>query len=283
MIENLRKDDIVEKRLNSMFKPIHPDIEILFEKFGSNEAAFYHFAKNYVYFNNRFASGVISLASNIHASLAFDDHNEKGSIIAANIYAACDHEYHEHINGKDYTHAQLSKFFLSNLDRCIFGMNSYARPNAFGISDEIKAIANKVSTLYQMYMTKSEIETKDYKRLAQGLGFHMASEHMASSEYYTITRLAQFQFTSLYNKMQKPTDDVRFDKIEPWHWVGIHSTVEIEHFAAGLQSYRDSDGLFKKEDVLEGIELFTTLSTEFMTTTMNEINEIKKIAIIKYV
>lgn len=273
MTGNLNKNDKVERMLSELWSPIHPDILLMFELINGNEEALYHFMKNYWFFNNRFAAGVCALTANIHNSLGFDGHNERGSLIAANVYKACDHEYHELINGKEYTHAQLSKYFLRNLDALVFPQ-PFHRSGSFAPSDEIKKISYKVMDAYQAYMSKEEIESVDYKRLAKGLGFHMASEFIAAAEYHTITTFSAFQFITLYNKMQKPTNETGFENISPWHWVSIHATVEIEHFAASLKSYRDSEGLFDKNHVLDGIRLFQEISKEFMDITEKEIKQI---------
>ena len=252
MIDILNSDDIVENKLINMYSTHNKFIKDYFSEM--NEKEFLLWCIQYRHFNDIFAPCVISLASTIHIELNQLNHNVIGSEIAAGIYKACHHEYHENINGVEWTHSKLSKLFITTLAKII---DKDANINY--IHSDTADAQNSVKRGYLVKKWDDFPQKKMSTYLPFGLGFHMASEFLAANEFLTIDKETKRNFPNIYRAMQQ-----KIDGLAAWHWISIHSEVEVEHFKDALTSYKKSANLFPREVIAQGIDSFNELQKLFL-------------------
>jgi hypothetical protein len=219
-------------------------IENLFEKIGTDTDKLYAFLLAYRRFNDQFAPCVIRLASDVHLFFWNSNQNAVGSEIAAGIYKACHHEYHESYLGTEWTHGRLSDICISMLG------NSVGKMQKEIWSAKIDVINTKVR---EMYCEKHS--------LAKRLGFHIGSEFLAAFEFSLIDSLVEKNFPEIYTEM-----NTHRGGIEPWHWISIHTGVEIEHFKNALESYEKAKNYMDLKEVSEGIEAFAQIQEDFFVS-----------------
>lgn len=245
--------DTVENSLLTIEKnlDILPSMQLLENSLLSmDENKYLNFMTQYKFFNDIFAPCVLHLASEIHIEMNSIYKNSIGSEIAAGVYNACLHEYGEDVNGKKYTHGRLSDIFITEL-------NSIIRPSKINMEPDYL-------TLEFIKLVKSGygiiLQDLPESNVSKSLGFHMASELLASKEFEIIDRITSIKFPKVYNAMQS-TEKLG---ISPWHWIKIHSTVEIEHYNNAVDSYKKSKGFFSDSYILHGIENFYDIQMNFI-------------------
>lgn len=206
---------------------------------------FAEFLCKYQRFNDQFAPCVIDLASKIHLHFYDLKMNAEGSEIAAGIYKACIHEYAEVFQGKEVTHGRLSQNFVEKL-------HSILEITETESQDEI-LINSQVRNFYC-----------NSGSLGNRLGYHIGSEFLAAFEFSEINNFARNKFPDLYEKMNENGE---------WHWISIHSEVEIEHFKNAIESYRIFKRVSKHSDdlrfgisssVIDGFSAFEKTQMQFL-------------------
>ena len=216
---------------------------------------FMDFLLHYSHYNDQFAPGVIAYASKVHFALMDEFDNAAASKIAATIYSACDHEYHEHVGDLYFTHGELSKNFRDTLIKH-FEHQDVSQA-------DFEQVYYMVRQGYHVYETSNP--------LATGLGFHMASESLASLEFYTLNRFMMKAHNDIFTTL---TYNSELDGVDAQHWVAIHASVEEEHFMDALKSYRrwsqlitlngTADDLHTFQNhILEGFKAFETVQERF--------------------
>jgi hypothetical protein len=202
-------------------------------------------------FNDQFAPCVIRLASDIHLHMWKMNKNAIGSEIAAGIYKACHHEYHESYQGREWTHGRLSQMCIEELSR-ITNQNEKEI-----ISVNLDIINRSVNEFY----------CNSTYSFDERLGFHIGSEFLAAFEFFLIDSLVKEKFPDIYNVLQS------------WHWVSIHTGVEIEHFKNAIESYEKAKGYFDLQYVSVGIEKFAHIQSEFFNTVQKCLHSNKTLEI----
>jgi hypothetical protein len=200
------------------------------------------FLRKYQRFNDQFAPCVLNLASRIHLYFYDKNMNAIGSEIAAGIYKACVHEYAERIGGKETTHGRLSQKFINKLSEVI----KFQSGPEFIETGEEKMINDRVRNFYCSSGS-----------LGDQLGYHIGSELLAAFEFLEINNFTKNKFPDFYKEMNMNSE---------WHWISIHSEVEIEHFKNAIESYKIFTELESKfqESVISGFMCFSATQSDFL-------------------
>lgn len=249
----LNPNDPAEAVLLELYSEENPIIAEAFNAFDGDLNKLYSFLSNYRNFNDVFAPCVISLASKLHLEFHAIEHPALGSEIAAGVYKACHHEYHEQINGLEFTHCRLSRRFVDILAHLV----------------EYPLDPNKRTKLVDKFINLIKIGYGLSGGYNSGfsLGFHIASEYLAAFEFATIDNLTKHHFQAIYSKMNINADHT----VEAWHWIEVHSEVEIEHFKEALESYHKTKGThINPEDVARGIRHFGKVQEEFLIAALEQ-------------
>jgi hypothetical protein len=255
MVEELQLDlnDKVQSVLCELYKTTNEDVVYAFRKMDTQKQLLQWLA-SYRHFNDVFAPCVIDLASKIHLYFNDTGKNVLGSKMASGIYAACEHEYQEKINNKSYTHSELSYIFINKLKSIV--------DKSFNTTEKTELVDSYIHRVKNGYGVNldSTIDT-----ISKSIGFHIASEFLAAFEFETIHKLTQKEFPEVFEEMNEEDEVLG---TSPWHWIFIHSTVEIEHFKTGLRSYNIGKQDLVINKVVEGILEFNKLQKEFLNNIL---------------
>lgn len=225
-------EEILEKE-----DPLFPYLERAIDKSRTLETIknmslnrFIEFLCKYQRFNNQFAPCVINLASKIHLHFYDLKMNAEGSEIASGIYKSCIHEYAEVFKGKEVTHGRLSQNFIEKL-HSLYEIKETESPHEILVNSQVR----------NFYCNSGS--------LANRLGYHIGSEFLAAFEFSEINNFARKNFPDLYEKMNENGE---------WHWISIHSEVEIEHFKNAIESYKIFRKIFLETPVEDRYESWGT-------------------------
>ena len=230
------------------------------------------FCVRYVNLNGSFAGFVSSLAGAVHLQNdMFIDTSapallaDRSSLIASNIFFAAEDEYApDHDRTLRITHRQLAQEFLQATFE-FFGRDIYNWQNNYPYNAYIQDYCK------QNYLCGFPAT---HEGVLKGLGFHVASEIMASFEYHTINAHFTKQFPEYAQKLRS----IKGASGAPCLlWIYSHSSLEEEHgnygFIAIKQALEWYQGPLSQEKafnyVVEGFTNFAKMQYEFFKTCLD--------------
>lgn len=200
----------------------------------------YQFISDYVNWNSIFVGGVSSLSSRFHLwpyigedisisnPLLFDSSieikNKSSHKIAGYIFSAAEDEYNElgcKIKDERVCHKDMAWVFLKKIYE---GVN--VKFDTRKVSPFVSA-ANK--EVLKGYGVDQPI---NFNVLAENLGFHIASEKLASVEFSIIYNLIKDKYPGLFEYLEKS----HCDNIYGIEWLKIHGEIEVKHYNNALQA-----------------------------------------------
>jgi len=232
----------------------------------------------YVEFNSVFGGGVARLSGEIAARQglfkAEDDDVEllmdRSVEVAAGIFVAAVDEFDGFARGPRATHRALAQATLRVAARFL----GFAGAAIDGIGAANEATRMAVERILQGYGLAAPL---DRHGLVRAIGFHMASERLASEEFSALDRYLCVQHPALVEYLRSTILDLNGRQCDAYLWIACHADREIGHFDAALgaanQALRHWAGpeprTHVKEWMLEGFTEFGALQAEFMGRLMD--------------
>ena len=245
-----------EQYLNACydFESLKKSIEKQIDASLPNLDSYLQFFSDYVEFNYVFAGCVASLSGKFHISPSIERcpvlHNTS-HFVAQNIFEAAIDEY------KGITHKEMSLFLMDNINK-FFNVSS-CEP-----TDSLKGILSDVTKGYGV--DRGEVSGSLFDELAVNLGFHIASEKLASYEFSYLDTKTYAEHKDLHEYLNSAA------RRKPWSWVEIHGEVEEEHadfaFKASdliLHELRGNARIKFLDNVKKGFNKFVEVQTNFFS------------------
>ncbi len=223
----------------------------------------------YVYFNRLFGAGVAHLASQLALQTSlFKDPNETSELwndrsmeVAACVFAAAIDEFGDRGLPSHPTHRTMAQAVMK-------AVAEYAGNNVadldLGYIDS--TIDPKVRAGYGVNARLNE------EKIFKSIGFHIGSELLADEEFRTLDTILRRKYPALVKRLEDTVVKISGEVIPAYRWIGIHTSVEIDHFAhavhaanMALKYYSGSQEKSEvRKQILEGIEEFATFQQGFM-------------------
>jgi len=243
-----------EKYLNECFRfeSLKNSIESQIDNSLTTKGSYLNFFADYVEFNYVFAGCVSSLAGKFHVSPSIEDCpvlKKVSHLVAKNVFEAAIDEY------KDITHKSMSRIMMDQINEF------------YGVNSDVKSagLRNVLKNVRDGYGMASDIR---FDSLAMNLGFHIASEQLASFEFSYLDKKIQKDHSELYSFLN------RRNPFRSWIWVEIHGEGEEEHAEF---AYNASDLIVNelegedRENFLVGVKMgfqrFIEVQTQFFNIT----------------
>ena len=240
---------------------------------------FLKFMTRYVEWNAFFPGCVSYLVGAIHLSDIFQYDNEwkrtfesTHADIASYIFAAAEDEYG--FEGNRHTHRKMALEFLDGMERLVMAshLDVNFTPNSDFVIEGVKPFINeyhdKIKNGYgvgQGFASGMGIE-----HIFSAIGFHMASEMLATNEFTLIDEIFNTRMPHIKKKLQNTGSECGL-----YDWVTVHIAVEVEHFNMCLKGAELAldyieryypQFLAKAEaSVIEGFDRFAKLQEKFFT------------------
>lgn len=223
----------------------------------------------YVYFNRLFGAGVAHLASQLalQTSLFKDPRegsnlwNDRSMDVASGIFAAAIDEFGDRGLSSHPTHRKLAQAIIK-------GIAEYSGYEVEKVDLKYieRMIDPKVRTGYGVAASLEE------NVLFRSIGFHIGSELLADQEFRTLDTALRTRYPKLVKTLEDATVKISGEDVPAYRWIGIHMSVEIDHFAhavraanVALQYYGGSQPKSKvRKQILQGIEEFAQFQHDFM-------------------
>lgn len=233
MFDGMTSKDHVERRLVSIMSDIAVE-----ENEDLKGKALSRMMMLYVLWNTKFAPQVIRLASFAQTVISDQGYPETGARVASRLFNSTIHEYGEKFGDRVYTHAELSNIFITYLNQKIW--KGTIPPSTYlNRPPKILKLLKKVEMGYMGDYDSNEINYSKISidQLCQGIGFHVASEGLASMEFATLDKCMQMSGLYEYYEAMQYSSELA-DGISPYHWLEVHGEVEKEHFIDAVECYR---------------------------------------------
>lgn len=230
----------------------------------------------YIHFNSIFSCGVSALAGRIGAcqKLFRDPGEQEDSLlgdrsaeIAAQIFFAAIDEFGDRSLKQRGTHRSLAQATLRGAAQ-FFGISARELTRSKLLNEgTLRAIAE----VRHGYCLEGDL---DDRRLLRGIGFHISSETLADEEFRILDEVLRRRFPELVRYLGGTSVGVNGFQLPGYHWIRIHTTVEVEHSNAAfraaelaLQYYAGpADRERIKEWILKGVQEFSELQARFMSS-----------------
>ena len=223
----------------------------------------------YVCFNSPFGACVSHLAGQLAVRRElFRDLSEKitycqdrSAEVAAPVFAAAIDEFGDTGLPSRPTHRALAQAMLKGIAQ----IEGYAELNE-RLSRFDMRVYKKIEQGYGMVPSLSE------QQLFNAIGFHIGSELLADGEFRVLDHVLSSKFPALKEHLAFATVDISGATLPTYHWVKIHTTVEIEHLDHAVNSANRAlqyyVGTQRKEDVrqqiLSGVIAFKKVQQTFI-------------------
>jgi hypothetical protein len=199
----------------------------------SSFGQFIRFIHRFVIFNDVLAARVPYLAGQIHRTpnlfMAQGDAptwcRQRNALIASYVMKAAADEYRV-TSQRNRVHQHLSQiFFRAVLDHyCV-------RVDDFDVTYPIlPPMADYLRELRDVFF-----DACDAERIFSALGFHVALEFFAGTEFNSVDKYLRANHQDLFEVLN--TGPSKHNTA--YDWVTIHTFVEVKHFEAGLEAIRD--------------------------------------------
>lgn len=217
------------------------------------------FLSKYVEWNSAFPGCVCYLTSLIHLEDFFKKdindkyiHTSTHADIASYIFGAAEDEYG--FEGNRHTHRKMALNFIDSFKNLI--------PNneLINIPSLNKKYIQRIKSGYGVGVTKPNIDIFKY------IGFHLASEMLATTEFSLIDNIFNNRLSNI--KQQLLDNDTA-----PYDWVSVHIAVEIEHFNLCLKGTELALDYVKNhysdlyddavDNIIEGFNDFANIQEQF--------------------
>ena len=225
----------------------------------------------YVCFNRLFGASVASLASRLaqNTNLFLDNKetsdlwNDRSMEVASSIFAAAIDEFGDRGFSSNPTHRMLAQATVKGLD-------SYSRLRI----DDINKDSEHIRTTFDPQVCNGYgVNARlDEHLLFKSVGFHIGSELLADGEFRILDSTLREKYPKLVRYLENTTITISGNSVPAYRWIGIHTTVEIDHFdhalhAANisLQYYGGSQQKSEvRKQIFEGVEEFAIFQEGFM-------------------
>ncbi len=240
----------LEKEFN--YQDIKKDIREGIDSAIPTEGHIMQFLREYAEFNYVFAGCVSTLAGKFQISPSDYKHpvlDKVSHLVAKNVFEAAIDEF----DGKK-PHKELANYMLDHAGD-YFGEDWKGETHMSGILESVKdgyGIGHK----------------NNLNILARNLGFHIASEQLASFEFQYLSDKIRVEYGNFYEYMNEPVES---ESLPPFGWITIHGTVEEEHadfaYKAAdilLDAAEDVDDKYIiLQSLKKGFEFFIKVQKEF--------------------
>ncbi len=231
----------------------------------SSVEAVFRVVAQYVAFNSIFAAGVASLASAIGSrSDIFRDNQEpiifmadKSYEIASYIFYAAIDEFGGNVLTNRITHRSLAQKLL----RFIALYSRYDATNVTRITKPSDSTLAAIREVKEGYGINKEVQEQ---AIFYGVGFHLASEFLADKEFQILDATLRTRHKNLVDFLETN---------EAYDWIKIHTSVEADHFSAGLKSanlslqyYCSGEVTEAKQRIMDGFKGFCKVQSIFLRT-----------------
>ena len=216
---------------------------------------------NYVEFNSVFGGGVLNLAGEVAVRQdIFRDTNisvvlgDRSFVIAKGIFYAAIDELGDRNTPHKKTHRQLAQETLAE--------------TASFLGYDVRALDLMVHPITYEAMQKVKDgyglnQPMDATKLFKAMGFHLGSERLADDEFCILDNYLHLRRRDLVYHLSR---------IDSYYWIKVHTTVEAEHFDAGLKAansalffYAEKEGRNRMKDaILTGFKEFAQVQEDFM-------------------
>jgi len=234
------------------------------------------FVSRYQLFNGNFAGGVSCLAGAFHIRQdLFRDCGvnvfyaaDRSARIASQIYFAAVDEYADRKNQQRFTHWDLGQYLLLGVCN-YFEVDLTTIDHTFPLNVETQLTIDRVSRGYCLDQQNTE------DSILRGLGFHIGSELLADQEFNLIDEHLRENFLPLVQYLEDHSTE--FGNTH-YHWIHIHTFVEMEHldhaFKAAELSIEYYSGQKSKrrvaELILDGFLEFGDMQKFFFGNILNK-------------
>jgi hypothetical protein len=221
---------------------------------------------SYIQFNSVFGGGVASLAGQIAVQQdIFRDPDEADPIadrsneVAAEIFFAAIDEFGGLASTNRKTHRMLAQATFKAA-RNFYGLDL---PE---LAEYLSSTTRRVLDGYGVNQTLSD------EKLFRAIGFHIGSEVLASEEFRLLDGFLRERHPDLVEYLKKNKVGVNGAKLNSYFWIVIHTTVEADHFNAGLIGANKAIWYYAgpesksrvKRWIMDGLEEFASMQTDFM-------------------
>ena len=243
-----------EKYLNDCFdfNSIRIDIEAKIDLSLPTQASYLKFFIDYVEFNYVFAGCVSSLAGRFHTSPSVEKCpvlDKVSHFVAKNVFEAAIDEY------QGITHKEMSLCMIRDMKE--FFDDGY----------DLKPSKNLSVVLRNVREGYGQTNECRFDELALNLGFHIASEKLASFEFSYLDTKIKEDYPEFYTYLN---GNKAGQKFKSWLWVEIHGEVEEEHanfaFTASdliFNELEDEEKVDFLKKVQYGFNTFVEVQSEF--------------------
>lgn len=250
----------VEKYLNECFnfEAINNKIKSHIDHSLPDMKSYLQFLVDYAEFNYVFAGCVSGLAGRFHVSPSVENCpvlHKVSHLVAQHVFEAAVDEY------KGVTHKAMANTMVKHVCRW-FDQTDTPKP-----SPMLKRVLREVREGYGI------INECTFSELSFNLGFHIASEQLASFEFTYLNEKAKRDDKVFYDFMNGENMEDQYN-FRPWLWVEIHGEVEDEHadyaFRAAdfiLNELEGEDRITFLNDIKYGFEMFMKVQESFFKVT----------------
>lgn len=193
-------------------------LQYCLDSIGDDEEKLMFFLHCFVEYNMPFAAGVTGLVSVLHSSQNFHKQDYDSSAdIASYVFGAAEDEYVDRDTGERITHKRLAQEFRRVASKLL--KVDWNNMETFLFSDRI--VSGYTGKSYKAYE-------------ANGIGFHIGSEVLASDEFNVIDKYLHEKWPDFVNDM-KGVEII--GKKDAYCWLKIHTYFEEEHADLGFRAY----------------------------------------------
>ncbi len=227
----------------------------------------------YVQFNSVFVGGVVNLAGEIagRQNLFRDPQESVAALgdrsveVAATILFAGVDEFRDRVTHHRGTHRALAQAMLKGAGR-FFGFEAKV------LDGLTRSDASTVTAMTKVLNGYGVSQTLDDHKLFDAIGFHVASEYLADSEFRILDAFLRSKHSNLVERLEQTKEKIGSKRHPAYLWIRLHTTVEQEHYAVAMRGANRAlryyagtesrDGV--KRRILGGAERFAVIQAEFM-------------------
>lgn len=230
----------------------------------------------YIHFNSVFSCGVAALAAKlgVRQDLFRDRSEPADSLVAdrsaelgAQVFFAAIDEFGDRSLKQRGTHRSLAQATLCGVARFL-GISTEELTSSRLLNE---GTHQALAEVLDGYCLEGACEQR---RLLSGIGFHIASEMLADEEFRLLDEFFRRRFPQMVDHLEGSHVAVNGFRLPGYHWIRIHTTVEVEHSNAAfkaadlaLQYYAGPENHEQATAwILKGVKGFSELQGRFMNS-----------------